>query len=176
MITQEPTKEMLAEWKALWLQYKDKLQPNRKTGTELLTYLQQKYVLTEIFDQKAAEAVVHNVTMNAFSAEKLPAGVAPMPRTFFLENQGNGEIFYRDEHKDSAEICGGDIQRIFVGIDIASGFFMVEGSTMLWDELAAFQGLDEIDLKNFVCVSQYILALKRFHLLQGVLGEFQTEV
>ena len=37
---------------------------------------------------------------------------------------------------------------------------------MLWDEMYAFRGLDEEDLKNYVRVAQYILALKRFGLLQ----------
>lgn len=32
------TQEMLEEWKAVWLQYKDKLIPNRKSGKELLGY------------------------------------------------------------------------------------------------------------------------------------------
>lgn len=52
--------------------------------------------------------------------------------------------------------------RIFVGLDLASGYFQVEGSTMLWDELCCLQGLDEKDLQNAVIVAQYILALRRF--------------
>lgn len=163
MITQEPTKEMIEEWKSTWEQYKEKLEPNRKSGTELLNYLQGKYVLTEIYDKDAIDAIIGNVTMNVCHSEKLPDGVAPVPRAFFLENTGNGKVFYQDENKDSADIWGGDITRIFVGIDTVTGFYMAEGSTMLWDELNAFIGLDEKDLQNYVCVSEYIKALKRFN-------------
>jgi len=62
------------------------LQPNRKSGTELLNYLRNKYVLTEIYDKDAIDAIVSNVTMNVPYAEKLPDGVVPVPRAFFLEN------------------------------------------------------------------------------------------
>ena len=168
MITQEPTEEILDEWKAIWLQYKSKLQPNRRPGTELLSHLQSKYVLTEIHEKAATDAVIGNVTMNAPFSEKLPNGTAPIPRTFFIENAEKGEILYQDKNKDSVDIWGGDITRIFVGIDVVTVFFMVEGSTMLWDELCAFRGLDDKDLQNFVCVAEYISCLKKFNLLQEI--------
>lgn len=167
MITQKPTKEDLEQWKAVWLKYKRKLRPNRKSGTELLNYLQSKYVLTEIHDQQAIDAIIGNITMNAPHAEKLPEGAMPVPKTFFLENSGKGELFYRPENKNPVNLWGGDITKIFVGIDLVSGFYMVEGSTMLWDELCAFQGLDEKDLQNYVCVAEYINSLKRF----GIVAE-----
>ena len=154
MITCEPTQEILAEWKAIWRDYKDQLRPNRKTGAQLVDFLQQRYTLTELFDPKAAEMVTDTVMMNEVFAEKLPDGAAPIPRTFLVADQGNGESLYRDRHNDPAEVWQG-VEQILVGIDLASGVFMVEGSTMLWDELCAFQGLDEMDLKNFVCVAQY---------------------
>ncbi len=163
MLIQEPTPEMLAEWKSVWYKYKDSLVPNRKSGREIIDYLSQRYVLTEIYDNEAADAVCHNVTMNKPIAEKLPGGAVPRPRTFFLENAGNGEIFYKDENKDAEAVWGGEITGIFVGIDTASGYFMVEGSTMLWDELCAFQGIDEADIQNPYCVAQYITCLKRFN-------------
>ncbi|WP_312431039.1 hypothetical protein [Lacrimispora sp.] len=169
MITQEPTKDMLEEWKSIWIHYKERLRPNRKSGTELLHYLQEKYVLTEIHDKSASDAVIGNVNENECYAEKLPAGTAPVPRTFFLENTENGKVLYQDQNKDSVNIWGGDIARIFVGIDTVTGFFMVEGSTMLWDELYAFRGLDKKDLQNYVCVAEYINSLKRFDLLTTVI-------
>lgn len=171
MITKETTKVVSNEWKAAWLKYENKLQPNRKTGTELLDYLQDKYVLTEIFDQDALNTVTYNITTNQPLAEKLPDGMVPVPRTFFLENTENGEALYKDENKDSADTGGGDITRIFVGIDMVTGFYTVEGSSMLWDEINAFRGLDEKDLQNSVCVSQYVSALKRFNLFDNVLPE-----
>lgn len=44
MITKEPTHADLEAWKQIWTQYKDQLQPNRKSGMELLHYLQKKFV------------------------------------------------------------------------------------------------------------------------------------
>ena len=160
MITKAPTIEMLEEWKTVWMQYKDKLKPNRKSGIELLGYLQNKYILTEINEKEATDSIIYNVTMNKPNAEKLPVGITPIPRAFFLENVGNGEILYLDENKDPIDIWGGDITRIFVGIDEVTGFFMVEGSTMLWDEMCVFRGIDEKDLKNIALVSEYINSLK----------------
>lgn len=170
MITQEPTAEILEEWKSIWLKYKDKLKPNRKTGAELLDYLQNNYVLTEVFDKKALEAITGNVTMNVPYAEKLPEGVSPIPRAFYLENVGKGKRFYLPNNKDTIDLWDGKISKIFVGIDVASGFYMVEGSTMLWDELCAYQGVDDKDLQNYVCVAQYINSLQQFGKLQSVVG------
>lgn len=171
MLTQEPTKEMLEEWKSVWTQYNGNLKPNRKSGKELLDYLQKKYVLTEMHEKEAADAVIINVTMNEPYAEKLSGSMTPLPKTFFLENAGNGEILYKREKRDPADVWGEEIARIFVGIDMVTGFFMVEGSTMLWDEIYAFRGLDEKDLQNYVCVAQYISCLQRFNLLQDTLSE-----
>ena len=75
----------------------------------------------------------------------------------------------RAENQDSPNLWGGEITKIFVGIDLSSGFYQVEGSTLLWDELCAFQGLDCQDLKNYVVVAQYISALKRIGKLDEAL-------
>ena len=44
---------------------------------------------------------------------------------------------------------------------------------MLWDELLAFQGLDEKDLTKFVIVAEYINALKRFGKLDSAVKHTQ---
>lgn len=162
MITQRPSKEKLEEWKSTWIKYKELIKPNRKTGLELLEYLQSEYSLTEILDADALDSIRYNVTMNQNLSEKLPDGAVPVPRAFYLDNVGKGKKFYLSENKDDAEIWGCDITRIFVGIDLSSGFYLVEGSTLLWDELCCFQGIDEKDLQNYVIVAQYINALQRF--------------
>lgn len=164
MLMREPTPEMLKEWKAVWQEYKDLLKPNRKSGQELLDYLSRKYVITEIQDKEAAEAVCLNVTMNKPRSEKLPVGAAPQPKTYFVENRGNGCALY----KNMDEIYK-DVTRIFVGIDRTSGYYMVEGSSMLWDELCAFQGLDPADIQNYYCVAEYIACLKKFGKLEDAL-------
>ena len=147
MLTCEPTKEMFAAWQETYSKYKDRLRPNRKSGAELLSYLRARYELSEFYDADALDAVAGNVSMNDFLAEKLPAGTVPQPRVFYLENSGAGQKFYQTENVDGPELWGGDIERIFVGVELASGFYMVEGSTLLWDELCAFQGLDAKDLQ-----------------------------
>ena len=56
---------------------------------------------------------------------------------------------------------GGDSYTCAVGIDTVTGFFTVEGSTLLWDELCAARGLDEKDVQNAVSVAQYVAARER---------------
>lgn len=169
MVTQKPTPEILAEWKSIFEQYKNLLQPNRKSGADLLSYLQSSYSLTEITEQEALTAISENVSQNEFLAGKLPVGRSPLPKAFYLEDIGNGHKFYLSENKDSPDLWGGEITKIFVGVDLHSGFYMVEGSTMLWDELCVFQGIDEKDLENYVVVADYIRALKRFGKLDSMI-------
>ncbi len=169
MITKEPTSEILTEWENIFEQYKDLLQPNRKSGTDLCDYLQSNYSLTEITDAEVLTVISENVSRNEFFAEKLPTGQLPLPRAFYLENIGNGHKFYLSENKDPSDLWGGEITKIFVGVDLSSGFYMVEGSTMLCDELRAFQGVDEKDLENYVVVADYISALQRFGKLDSVI-------
>lgn len=162
---QVPTPEMIQEWEKVWNKYKDVLKPNRKSGREIVDYLHSKYILTEIFSEKASRVVYDNVIKNKPNAEKLPPNVNPKSKTFYIEDQGNGQVLF--EKQD--DIFKGN--KIFVGIDIESGYYCVEGSSMLWDELCSFQGVDEKDIQNAYCVAQYIACLKRFDNLQGILDE-----
>ncbi|MFA9378358.1 MAG: hypothetical protein ACERKZ_16680 [Lachnotalea sp.] len=166
MLMQKPTPEMYEEWKAVWNQYRDKLKPNRKSGQELIDYLSKKYILTEIHDKKAYDVVRLSVTMNEVCAEKLPPRAVPIPKTYYVENLGNGSTLY-----ENVDEIFKDIEKIIVGIDLTSGWYMVEGNSMLWDELCAFQGLDEVDIQNFFCVAQYVACLKRFGRLKNILLE-----
>ncbi len=170
MITKMPTDAEIEQWKHIFEKYKGKLKPNRISGTELLNYLQKHYILTEIYDTEALKVVCDNVMMNEIYKEKLPINTSPIPKAFYLENSGNGEKFYCCEAKDSEGIWGGDITRIFIGVDTVTGFYTVEGSTMLHDELNAIRGLDEKDLQNFVIVAQYIEALQKFNMLDKVIN------
>lgn len=153
---------MIAQWKTIYNQHKDKLSPNRKSGPQLLRYIEEKYQLIKLHGQPAQRAkrvVTESVLSNEHWLEKLPKGRQPAPVVFFIENAGEGEKLFTDP--DFADLGVADV---FVGIDLESGFYQVEGSCLLWDELCAFQGLDEHDLHNFFCVAQYILALERFDL------------
>jgi len=163
MLMQEATQEMLEAWKVTWNEYKDRLLLNRKSSAEIVEYLKDKYLLTDIHDDKWLKVVTENVLNNEPLAEKLPAGTTPSPVAFFVKNSGKGKALYENQDEGFKEI------KIFVGIDLASGFFCVEGSSMLWDELCAFQGLDEKDIQNPYCVAEYISCLKRFGLLNQVI-------
>ena len=89
MIFNSPTHEMVDEWKLIWNEYKDLLHANRKSGQDLIDYLYKNYILTEIFEKNTLECVKYNVNMNETYSEKLPNGVIPVPRAFYLENKGN---------------------------------------------------------------------------------------
>jgi hypothetical protein len=163
MLMQEATPEMLEAWKATWNEYKDILLPNRKEGAEIVAYLSDNYLVTEIYDDEALKMVTENILNNKPLADKVPAGKTPSPVAFFVKDSGKGKTLY--ENQD--EVFKGS--KIFVGVDLASGFFCVEGSSMLWDELYVFRGLDEKDIQNPYCVAEYISCLKRFGLLNKII-------
>ena len=53
-------------------------------------------------------------------------------------------------------------ENVFVGIDILTGYFYVESDDfekmkLIHDDLFVFRGLDDMDLKNYFLVAQYIL-------------------
>ena len=75
---------------------------------------------------------------------------------FIVRNDGNGKALY-DNREDLWENCP-----IFVGIDITTGYVHVEGSCDLYDEIFAFQGIDEFDLENCVRVADYINCIKKY--------------
>ena len=89
----------------------------------------------------------------------------PLPRAFVVNDSGLGQTLYKEQD----EVFRGN--DIFIGVDLATGFYHVEGSSFLWDELCAYQGLDAEDIQNFYCVAQYIACLERFGLLEKILNE-----
>ena len=158
MLRQEPTSEMIAEWQATWQAYKGKLRPNRKSGTDIVNYLTAKYPLRELHEESAAQVVLDNVLLNEHLAKRIPEGISPRAITFIVENVGEGRKLY-----DESDELRGDSE-IFVGVELVSGWYCVELSNLLWDELCAFQGLDEKDIENSFCVAQYVEAMKKFGL------------
>ena len=142
MLTEQPTREMLDEWKRIYNENRDRLRPNRKSGAEVNDYFRRKYHFWE-FDSAAFRDVVNfNIMENEPNREKLPEGVAPKITA------------YRDSRAG-----------IVVGIDLITGFFHVEGEDLekvaqIHDDLFLFRGLDERDLKNCFLVAQYVQCLK----------------
>ena len=155
MLMTEATPEMVEEWKKIWEENRHKLKPNAKTGAEIVAFLCSEYDLTELYDDNALAIVRDNVMHNDYHKEKLQDGESPLPRAFLVKNSGNGKKLYE---KQDEIFKGIDI---FVGIDCATGFYHVEGSSLLWDELCAYRGLDEKDIENCFCVAQYIGCSKK---------------
>jgi hypothetical protein len=163
MLMQETTPEAIESWKSVFKEYKARLIPNRKKAGDLIEYLEGKYQLAELADEKWEKVVIDNVMLNECNSNKLPAGKTVTPKLFRVVNTGNGRSLYRQQD----DIFKG--QEILVGIDMETAFFHIEGSSLLWDELFAFRGLDKDDLSNYYLVAEYISCLKRFDMLDGVL-------
>jgi hypothetical protein len=161
MLNQEVTPEIIKEWKEIWIEYKDKIFPNRKSGKEVLAYLKREYILKEIKDETAKQVVIKNIIYNEPYADKLPVGEKPLVAVFIVENKDKGSVLYENQDEVFKGI------EIFVGIDLVSGFFCVEGSSLLWEELFIHQGLDKKDIQNYYLVAKYISCLKKYGLLEG---------
>lgn len=160
MQTTPVTKEDIASWKKIHVEFRPKLKPNRISGLALYSYLESGYPLLPLDDPRAKQVVSQNILQNECFSRELPPGEAPEPICCTILRTGNGESLYRAQ---DAVFSGCDI---FVGIDLASGYFLVEGSSLLWDELYAHRGLNETDLENTYAVAEYIGCLRRFGLLE----------
>lgn len=157
MLTHKAKKAEIAEWKKTFESYKGLLQPNRKSGGEIARYLCERYPVRPIFEKKALDVVTENVLGNDCLKEKLPNGALPRPAAFIAEHSGAGAELY-----EKRERVFHKSEEIFVGIDLETGYFCVEGSGELYDELIAFRGLDDRDLENFYLVAEYVAAAQRF--------------
>ncbi|EAD4839125.1 hypothetical protein ARW15_14725 [Listeria monocytogenes] len=133
MLTKEATPELIKEWQKIYYNHINNLVPNRKTGFEINEYFRKNYSFICVKDKNAKETVIQNIINNESFKEKLSVGEKPKPVTYTI----------RDSN-------------IFVGIDLISGYFYVEGSEDVYDDLFAYRGLDESDLKNFYLVAEYI--------------------
>ncbi len=160
---QEATPEAVESWKSVFNEYKTRLVPNRKKAADLIEYLEGKYQLVELADEEWKQVVTDNVLSSEFYANKLPAGKTVNPKVFHVLNSGQAQSLYRQQD----DIFKG--QDIILGIDMETGFFHVEGSSLLWDELFAFRGMDSADLKNYYLVAEYIACLKQFDMLEDML-------
>ncbi|WP_245920450.1 hypothetical protein ACKUB1_14310 [Methanospirillum stamsii] len=152
---QEPTPEMVRAWKETFETYRPVLKPNNKPIQDVISYLKQKYPVTERTEQTLLRVVIENVTLNEYNAQKIPAGKTPLALVFQVEDAVSGKNLYENQD-DIFKGCA-----IIVGFELVSGYFMVEGSSQLWDELFVFRGLDEIDLTNFYLVAEYVACVKK---------------
>ena len=162
MLTHEPSMQDIANWKQVFATYRPRLKSNRTSGEELLAYLRSRYSLRMLTDSNADQVVIQNIVQNESLARELPPDAAPKPVCCIVESVDAGEALYREQ-----DACFAGIE-IFVGIDLVTGYFCVEGSSRLWDELYAFRGLNENDLANYYSVAEYIACLERFDLLDQI--------
>ncbi len=135
MLTREPTKEMIEEWKNIFAAHRHELLPNRKTGVEVDAYFRNKYQYQCFSSPEFTQIIEENIKENDYTRTKLK-GLQPQINTYCVDN-------------------------VLVGIDLTSGEFHVESEdtekmTQVYDDLFVFRGLDEYDISNFFLVAEYI--------------------
>lgn len=163
MQTTLPTEEDIAHWKEVFAEYHTRLKPNRISGEQLRDYLTAHYPAQPMQNAELDQVVSGNILANECYARVLPEGVSPKPACYQLAREGTAAQLYASQ---DALYAGSDI---IVGIDLVSGYFLVEGSSLLWDELYAQRGLSEDELSNYYCVAEYVSCLSRFDLLEQAL-------
>lgn len=157
MLMQEPTENMINEWKEIFNQYKNKIKPNKKEGLDIIKYLENHYSIMEIHDNELENIVEGNIKGNEFNLNKLK-GEEPIIRVFELNNIEKNKELYDKQDK----IFKGT--KIIVGIELKTSFIFVEGSSYLYDELMAFTGLDDKDITNYFLVAEYIKCKEKFNI------------
>lgn len=149
MLMKKASEKDIAEWKEIYEKYKDTLLPNKKSGTEIIEFLKSKYQAIEIENDEYKRIVSDNILLNEFPKQKLKAD----PSIKLFEINDDGLLSRQDKVFAQTDII--------VGIELNTSYIFVQGSSELYDELFAFAGLDEYDLKNCFLVAQYV-KLKNF--------------
>lgn len=156
MLTQKPTENMIKKWKEIFNEYKEKITPNKKAGLEIVKYLEEHYSVTEVQNSELTSIVESNIKNNEFNLNKLKEN-EPIIRIFEINKNEQNEELYNKQEKIFKGI------KIIVGIELKTSFIFVEGSGYLYDELIAYTGLDEEDIKNYFLVAQYIECKAKFN-------------
>ena len=139
MIVQEPSKERLEEWKSTWMKYKELIKPNRRTGLELLEYLQSHYSLTKIFDADALDAIRYTVTMNKPLSEKLPDGLLPHRGRFTWKMLGREKNFIFLRIKTMKKYGAKILPRSLLALICPAGFISLKAAPCFGMNYAAFK-------------------------------------
>lgn len=111
--------------------------PARKSGMEMLAWLEAHYRLLLLTDERVLSVARDNVLWNPPLREKLSPGETPRPVAFALPGRGRRGW------------------PALVFLDLASGCFFVENDRETQGRLTAFQGLDEADARNPWIVYNY---------------------
>lgn len=136
MLTKEPTPELVKDWKRIFEIYHSSILPNRKKGCEVDSYFRSKYPYQVYNNAKFKQVVEFNIVENEHSRDKLKNETKPNIKSYRIDD-------------------------VLIGIDLVSGEFHVESedinkSIAIHDDLFAYRGLDEEDLKNYFLVAEYI--------------------
>ncbi|MBQ3601223.1 MAG: hypothetical protein II992_08510 [Lachnospiraceae bacterium] len=138
MLIKKINRAMIDNYKEIYEEHRCELKLNRKTGRELDEYFTNKYK-PEILDScEFRQMISHCILDNEHAREKLLEDSKPQVVSYILD------------------------ENILVGIDLLTGYFHVESEDLektkpLHDDLFVFRGLDEMDLKNYFLVAQYVL-------------------
>lgn len=164
MLMQEPTPQMIEQWKQTYAHYRKALHPNRKSAEDIIAYLKNKYPVTKIKDKKWNSIVIDNVLNNEYFKDQIPKGALPKAEVYLIDDSAGGKLLYdnQDDIFDGLDIV--------FGIELETGFFYLQGSSLLWDEMFAIKGLSETDLDNYFLVAEYINCLKKFDMLKSILN------
>lgn len=176
--------EVLAKWQEIFDKYAPRLTPNRKSSLVVLEHIQSRYALREIHSIQAMKVVQNNVMKNPQMKAKLTKGEPLDIQVFEVIDEDFGKKLYERqeaEHKEAMQLMGEAVAGfeaydyapapITIGVEHNSGYFYVEGSQLLFDEVIMCQGLDEQDLNNTYLVADYIETLIKHNRLKEVLGE-----
>ena len=173
---------ILAGWQELYDKYAPLLMPNRLSSLVVLEYVQESYALREIQSIQAMKVVQNNVMKNPQIKAKLTPGQPLDIQVFEVLEEGKGKQLYarqEAEHVKTMELLQEAMMDfspydyapspITIGVEHNSGYFYVEGSQQLFDEVIMYQGLDEEDLKNTYLVADYVETLIKHNRLDAVL-------
>lgn len=150
----------------------------------VLDHIQEKYALREINSLQAMKVVQNNVMKNPHMKAKLQLDKPLDIQVFEVMNEGEGEKLYalqESEHYQTMELLKEAMtdfndydyapMPITIGVEHNSGYFFVEGSQRLFDEVIMYQGLDESDLNNTYLVADYVETLQKYNRLEQVLQD-----
>lgn len=164
-------------WRDVFEAARPLLAPNKKSSREVLAYLEDKYPVERLHDERVEEIVALNASGQIYN--DLPEGYEPEAEVYLLKNEGAGCFFYDHQHDHIKEwmdeVRSWDINfspppdpdypdinkpeewqtRIIVMFEHKSDFVAVEGNNRLGDELFAYQGLSEKELANPYLVYKY---------------------
>ena len=93
--TNDPTKEQLESWYGIYMENLSSLSPDRKSGKDLIKYLQKHYELnskSDIFDAEEIKIKgLADISSSRYLSSRIPEGKTPVIKIFFLQNKGRNK-------------------------------------------------------------------------------------